>query len=293
MTETDITPTVLLTGPTSGIGAKILEALAAHPSRPSLVLMGRDPTALERAAAKAGVKGPATRCLRVDLGDLDSVRGALERLTEVRTAGALGRVDVAILNAGSQFTTRRKAGPQGYESTFTTNVISQHLLLRGLERQLAPGGHVVLMGSSTHRGKKASFNLVPDPEWADPADLAAPDPSTSQPLPQAQERERGGVAYATSKLALVTLSHDWAARLGEAESASEHLRPRPRGGNRARAGPAGPSVLGLETPDARDECAARCHHGHKIGGPRRAPGDVRHPPDRPRGVYRARKAHGG
>ncbi len=68
------------------------------------------------------------------------------------------------------------------------------------------------MGSSTHRGRRQSFNLIPDPEWQDPADLAAPD-ATEAPS-AAAGRARGGVAYASSKLALVTASHDWAERLG-------------------------------------------------------------------------------
>ena len=64
----------------------------------------------------------------------------------------------------AQFVDRRRTGAQGYELTFTVNVIAQHLLLRGLEPLLARDAHVVLMGSSTHRGKKATFNLVPDPQ---------------------------------------------------------------------------------------------------------------------------------
>lgn len=42
--------------------------------------------------------------------------------------------------------------------------------------------------------------------------MATAEASTDQPVRFADEREKGGVAYATSKLALVTLSHHWAAR---------------------------------------------------------------------------------
>ncbi|WP_104164581.1 hypothetical protein [Arthrobacter sp. SX1312] len=122
-------------------------------------------------------------------------------------------VDVVLLNAGAQFTSRRRAGAQGHELTFTVNVIAQHLLLRGLEPLLAPRAHAVLLGSSTHRGKQASFNLVPDPQWRDPEDLARADPTADGPTRFADEREQGGVAYASSKLALVTLAHEWAERL--------------------------------------------------------------------------------
>ncbi len=206
-------PTVLLTGPTSGIGAAMLDRLIAHPSRPRLVLLARDAAALDRDLARARAAGLTAVGLPLDLGDLGSVREALETLADRIDAGEIAPVDVALLNAGAQFISRRKTGAQGHELTFTVNVIAQHLLLRGLEPLLAPAGHAIVMGSSTHRGKKASFNLIPDPRWEEPAALATAEASTDKPVRFADEREKGGVAYATSKLALVTLSHDWASRL--------------------------------------------------------------------------------
>jgi NAD(P)-dependent dehydrogenase (short-subunit alcohol dehydrogenase family) len=215
MTQSDVTsPTVLLTGPTSGIGFRMFESLLDHPRRPHLVLLARDPVALERALETAHARGLTARGIGVDLSDLESVRGALEDLAAEQRRGTGAALDAALLNAGAQFISRRKTGGQGFELTFTVNVIAQHLLLRGLEPLLAPGGHVVLMGSSTHRGKRASFNLIPDPVWQHPSELATADPAAHGPTRFAAERERGGVAYASSKLALVTLAHDWAERLG-------------------------------------------------------------------------------
>ncbi len=216
MTETDIaaTPsTVLLTGPTSGIGAAMLDRLIAHPARPNLVLLARDPEALERAIAKAQAAGLTARGIPLDLADLASVSRALETLAGRIGVDDIAPIDVALLNAGAQFIGRRRVGAQGNELTFTVNVIAQHLLLRGLEPLLAPGGHTIVMGSSTHRGKKASFNLVPDPHWEEPGVMATAEVTTDEPVRFVEERYKGGVAYATSKLALVTLSHDWATRL--------------------------------------------------------------------------------
>jgi NAD(P)-dependent dehydrogenase (short-subunit alcohol dehydrogenase family) len=222
MTETDITrpsarssarPTVLLTGPTSGIGARMLDELLRHPSRPNLVLLARDGEALHRAVSKARDRGLGADGIQVDLADLADVRAALNDIAALRATGALAPIDAVILNAGAQFMDARHRGAQGHELTFTVNVLAQHLLLRGLEPHLAPRAHVVLLGSSTHRGKKASFHLVPDPQWRDPARIAEAKPPASGPVRAAQERLDGGVAYATSKLALVTLSHDWADRL--------------------------------------------------------------------------------
>jgi NAD(P)-dependent dehydrogenase (short-subunit alcohol dehydrogenase family) len=190
----------------------MLDALIAHPSRPNLVLLARDLNGLDAAVAAARAGGLAATGIRIDLSDLESVRAAIDRVAALREDGELGPIDVALLNAGAQFTSRRKTGAQGRELTFTVNVIAQHLLLRGLEPLLAPRAHAVVMGSSTHRGKRASFNLIPDPRWQAPAELALPDPPATTPTKFAEERAKGGVAYGTSKLALVTLAHDWAER---------------------------------------------------------------------------------
>lgn len=215
MTVHDITrPTVLLTGPTSGIGAGMLRALLRHPRRPNLVLLARDAPRLEAAVAEARAAGLAARGILCDLGDLDSVRGALDELTVLRGSDRIDAIDAALLNAGTHFMDRRHRGLQGHELTFTVNVIAQHLLVRGLTPLLAPTGHVVVMGSSAHRGRKQSFNLVPDPQWQEPAALARIDEADAPTT--AAGRERGGIAYASSKLALVTVAHRWAAQLGEA-----------------------------------------------------------------------------
>lgn len=213
MTQDDISPTVLLTGPTSGIGAAILRRLIAHPSRPRLLLAGRDRERLARAVDAARASGLVAHAIPLDLADLDSVADASSEISRLVDDGEVPGVDVAILNAGAQFTDRRRRGAHGWELTFTVNVIAQHSLLRGIRPLLAPGAHVVVMGSSTHRGKRASFHLIPDPVWKEPEALATPQPlPTGNERPSA-EREAGGIAYASSKLALVTLAHRWAREL--------------------------------------------------------------------------------
>lgn len=212
MTVSDITrPTVLLTGPTSGIGAGMLRALVRHPSRPHLVLLARNATALDAALDQARTAGLTAHGVHVDLADLGSVHAALAEVRALIAAGTIAPLDAALLNAGTQFMSRAKLGAQGHERTFTINVIAQHLLVTGLEPLLASAGHVVVMGSSTHRGKKQSFNLIPDPQWQAPAALATAD--AHEAPTEAAGRERGGIAYASSKLALVTAAHVWAERM--------------------------------------------------------------------------------
>jgi NAD(P)-dependent dehydrogenase (short-subunit alcohol dehydrogenase family) len=214
MTQYDITgPTVLLTGPTSGIGAGMLRSLVRHPSHPRLVLLGRDPAGMDAAVTAAQDAGLHADGVLADLADLESVAHALDEVRDLILDGRVGRVDAAILNAGAQYTDRRHRGVQGWELTFTVNVIAQHLMLRGIRPLLADDGHVVLLGSSTHRGKRASFYLVPDPVWQSPAELATAAPAPAGDERFTAEREQGGVAYASSKLALVTVSHRWADEL--------------------------------------------------------------------------------
>ncbi len=191
----------------------MLDRLLVHPARPDLVLLARDRSALDACVARARSAGLRARGIPIDLGDLGAVRDAVTVLSDAIVDGSVAPPTAAILNAGAQFTDRRRSSAQGYEITFAVNVIAQHALLRGMEPLLSPRAHVVLMGSSTHRGKRASFNLVPDPVWRSPEVLAVPESVAVAPGRPAEEREKGGVAYATSKLAVVTLAHDWAERL--------------------------------------------------------------------------------
>ena len=223
MTETDTTslgraahPTVLLTGPTSGIGAAVLDRLLRHPARPLLVLLARNTAALAAAVARTRRAGLMAHGVPVDLSDLTSVASATAQVRDLVGRGDSGLLDALVLNAGIQLTDRRHVSAQGHELTFAVNVLAQHALLRDLEPLLASNAHVVLPGSSTHRGKRASFGLVPDPAWQAPQQMAAPDSGLDEhPAPAGRSwRESGGIAYATSKLSLVTLSHQWADRLG-------------------------------------------------------------------------------
>ena len=212
MTVSDITrPTVLLTGPTSGIGAGMLRALVQHPARPHLVLLARNATALDAALDQARAAGLTAHGVHVDLADLASVQSALAEVRALIEAGFIAPIDAALLNAGTHLKNRRLVGAQGYERTFTINVIAQHQLVTGVESLLAAEGHVIVMGSSTHRGKKHSFNLMPDPQWQAPTALATIDDADAPN--DAAAWERGGIAYASSKLALVTAAHVWAERL--------------------------------------------------------------------------------
>ncbi|WP_169053994.1 SDR family NAD(P)-dependent oxidoreductase [Agromyces sp. H66] len=208
MTDHDInSPTVLLTGPTRGIGAEMLDRLIDHPARPRLVLLARDPHALDRVVGRARAAGRDAVGITIDLADLDSVDAALQQLRDRIAGGEVAAPNAAMLSAGAQFGDRRGTSAQGIEQTFAVDVVAQHALVRGILPILAPRGHVVLMGSGTHRGRAHSFGLVPSPRSAPPEELARTDRTD-----RGATRHAGGRAYAESKLALVTLAHAWARR---------------------------------------------------------------------------------
>ena len=185
----------------------MLDRLLEHPERPRLVLLARDPHALDTAVRRSRAAGRDAVGIPMDLADLRSVDAALAELRDRIARGRLAAPNAVMLNAGAQFGDRRGTSVQGIEQTFAVNVVAQHVLVRGVLPVLAPGGHVVLMGSSTHRGRAQSFGLIPSPRYAPPDVLARADRTE-----HGATRHAGGRAYADSKLALVTLAHAWARR---------------------------------------------------------------------------------
>ncbi|MCX6464595.1 MAG: short-chain dehydrogenase [Pseudonocardiales bacterium] len=196
MTETDIS--VLVTGPTRGLGRALVGTLGVP--GPRLVLAGR-PGVGDVAAATGG------RAVPLDLADLGSVRSGAASVVDAVAAGALPPLGAVVANAGLQVTDRRRRSADGHELTFAVNVLAQHQLLRSLEPALAPGAHLVLLGSGTHWGGRRSMGLVAAPRWEDPLDLARADLGAD-----AGTRVAGQRAYATSKLAIVLLAHAWQRR---------------------------------------------------------------------------------
>lgn len=201
---------ILLTGPTGGLGRALLEPLARrHPAH--LVLLGRSRGPLEGAAEVARSAGArAVSLVEVDLADLDDVARAGAAVTAL-VRGGVPPLTSLVLNAGLQMTDRRQVSAQGLERTFAVNVAAQHLLLRTTTAgATAPGAHAVVVGSGTHFGDWHSYGMVPAPKWQDPELLARPDTGD-----EASDAAAGGRAYATTKLAVLHLAHAWQARRGD------------------------------------------------------------------------------
>ncbi len=205
MTASDITRAIVITGPTRGLGLEACRALATIEPAVRLVLLGRAGAGLDGVAAELRAAGLTADAVGVDFSSLQQVRTAGRHMCALlQHDGAL--VHGAALNAGLQTTDRLHQSVDGLELTFAVNVVAQHLLLRELLPVLAPGAVVVIVGSGTHFTDR-SERLVAHPQWEDPLDLARTRSGADSAEPVAGQR-----AYATSKLAVNHLVHEWQRR---------------------------------------------------------------------------------
>ena len=118
--------TVLITGPTSGLGRSTADSLAALGAR--LILVGRD---AERLAAVRDelIADYGEDRFRTVVADMSSVASATAAAALVRDTES--RLDVLIDNAGAIFAERRET-PEGLERTFATLVVGPFALVTGL-----------------------------------------------------------------------------------------------------------------------------------------------------------------
>ena len=200
--------TVLITGPTSGLGRAATDVLAALGAR--IVLVGRNEARL--AAVRDDLVGrhgvDRYPIVVADMGSLASVRRAVEQVLASES-----RLDVLIDNAGAIFP-ERTTGPDGIESTLATLVVGPFVLTRGLLPVLdrTPGSRVI---SVTSGGMYTQQLDVHDLQYA-------------------AGTYNGSLAYARAKRAQVALMREWARRKwrnrrdlrGDAPRLGRHARPR-------------------------------------------------------------------
>ena len=191
--------TVLLTGPTGGLGREAALAVARRGSR--LVLVGRPSKAFSATVADAMNAGAGlVDAIEVDFADLASISTGARQVRELLAASDTP-LDALVGNAGLQMSNRVQATVDGLETTFAVNVVANHLFISSLVDVLAPEAHVVVVGSGTHYGEAPATLLVAAPRWDDPARLARPGG------PEEAGPRDGQRAYSTSKLAVNYLVH--------------------------------------------------------------------------------------
>jgi len=178
--------TVLITGPTSGLGRAAADALADLGAR--IVLVGRNREKLERVRDELVALHGADRfpVVVADLGSLRSVRDAVRKIVATER-----RLDVLVDNAGAIHPDRR-LGPDGIEATFALMVVGPFVLTCGLLPLLrASHGRVIAVTSGGMYTQALDLD-----------DLGSEVGSWS-----------GSRAYARAKRAQTALIREWARRL--------------------------------------------------------------------------------
>jgi NAD(P)-dependent dehydrogenase (short-subunit alcohol dehydrogenase family) len=195
----DATPTVLITGATSGLGRALAEQLAG--SGWTVLAHGRDPGRVADLRAKLGAEfGDGARGYVADLASLGDVRDLAARVR-----AQVPRLDVLVNNAGVGFGAPgegRQVSADGHELRFAVNYLAPVLLTRLLLPLLTASApaRVVNVGS---------IGQVPfDPDDA-----------------EFEHGYNGVDAYRRSKLALAAFTFELAAELEPAEVTVNCLHP--------------------------------------------------------------------
>jgi NAD(P)-dependent dehydrogenase (short-subunit alcohol dehydrogenase family) len=198
--------TVLITGPTGGLGQAATLAIANRPAleRPDLLLVGRPGRALTEVARDARAAGATVHEISCDLARLADVRAAAQKAKGLLDAGAVRPLRGLVANAGVMVLDTHGASADGYELTFAVNYLAHAQLIGDLLDSFVSPARIVLLGSNTyHQNIFRRMLRVPPADWRDPIDLArptAPDEPTTL--------ERAGIAYSNSKLAILYYAHE-------------------------------------------------------------------------------------
>ncbi|MET7483942.1 SDR family NAD(P)-dependent oxidoreductase [Streptomyces sp. NPDC005538] len=200
--------TIVMTGASGGIGRVAAEYILRRSPDAHLVVVARGPSGA-RTAAELGTGGHAVSHVSADLGSLQSVRSAATEIRDRLERGELPPLRGFVGNAGVQYSNALTEGPDGFESTFTVNVLANHLFVRLLQDRFAAPARIVITTSDTHFGDfRHNLGLVPGPVWKSPDALARTGAFSAPDTVAA-----GRTAYSTSKLATIYLVHAYARRL--------------------------------------------------------------------------------
>jgi NAD(P)-dependent dehydrogenase (short-subunit alcohol dehydrogenase family) len=189
--------TIVITGPTSGLGEQVARQLA--PTGANLVLVARNEEKCARVIDEIAsmCTGNKPVFVRAEMGDLESVRSACAAIQQQFT-----QIDVLIHNAGALLNTRQMS-PQGIEQTVASHVVGPFLMTT-LLLPLINGGRVVTVSSG---GMYSSGLPVFD---------------NGETLEMPAHKYGGSKQYAIAKRAQVTLTEMWAAREPRTEFVSMH-----------------------------------------------------------------------
>lgn len=198
--------TVLITGPTGGLGKAATLAMANRPARerPDLLLVGRAGKGLTEVVQAARAAGATVQQIGCDLARLSDVRKAGQQVKDLLNAGAVRPLRGLVANAGVSVGDTHGSSADGYELTFAVNHLAHAQLIGDLLDALVAPARIVLLGSNTyHQNIFRRILRVPPAVWRDPKELARP---TAQDVPATSEE--GWTAYSNSKLAILYYAHE-------------------------------------------------------------------------------------
>jgi NAD(P)-dependent dehydrogenase (short-subunit alcohol dehydrogenase family) len=191
--------TIVITGPTSGLGKAAAHQLAAMGA--DLILVGRSAEKLERTKSELvqGVETQKFHTVVADMGDLDAVRQASQSIIEYAPS-----LHALIHNAGALLKTR-EVSPQGHEITIATHVLGPHQMTTDLLPLLrSSSGRVITVSSGGMYG------------------ATLPNIAGNQSPEMSPASYDGTRQYAIAKRIQVTLNEMWAVREPQVLFAAMH-----------------------------------------------------------------------
>lgn len=198
--------TVLITGPTGGLGRQATLAIARRPEpvRPDLILIGRPDGRLTQVSDEARAAGATVHEIGCDLADLADVRAAAAAAHQMLAAGRVRPLHGLVANAGVTVKDTRGSSVDGFERTFAINYLAHAQLIETLLPTLTAPARIVLLGSNTYFANRFRKLLgVAASDWRDPMDLARPTPADAL-----ASMKTAGTAYSNSKLAILYYAHE-------------------------------------------------------------------------------------
>lgn len=145
----------LVTGSSQGIGLALAKGLAEYGAR--VVLNGRDPDKLAKAAADLRAEGADVETAPFDVTKADDVAAGVENIER-----SLGPIDVLINNAGMQFRTPLEDFPaERWEQLLATNVSSVFYTGQAVARYMIKRGRGKIVNIASVQAELARPGIAP------------------------------------------------------------------------------------------------------------------------------------